>query len=135
MDIQVNRTSVCAADDSIMAMGRVFSIDDNDDLNDLIKTLTQHIDFAMICPKDQTKREIWHLQVGGKVIATTTGNIKKFGIEILDAQPLHIIFYKTKELYLKRDLQAMKAYESTKNQHKESDRIKKAIARHRAKGR
>jgi len=133
MDIRVDRTSVCAADDSIMAMGRMISIGASDDLNDLIHALTQHLDFAMICPHDQTKRAIWHLQVEGQTVATTIGNRQKFDINILDARPLHNIFYNSKELYLERDLQAMKAYEAKINQHKESDRIKKAIARNRAK--
>lgn len=135
MDIRVDRTSVCAADDSIMAMGRMLSISTSDDLNSLINTLRQHPDFAMISPTKKLDFEVWHLQVEGQIIATTTANNGQFDVDFIDSRQLHDIFSNSQELYLRRDLQAMKTYQTNLSQQKEKDRIKKAIARNRVKNR
>ena len=135
MDIRVDRTSVCAADDSIMAMGRMLSISTSDDLNSLINTLRQHPDFAMISPTKKLDFEVWHLQVEGQIIATTTANNGQFDVDFIDSRQLHDIFSNSQELYLRRDLQAMKTYQTNLSQQKEKYRIKKAIARNRVKNR
>ena len=133
MDIRVDRTSVCAADDSIMAMGRMISIGASDDLNSLINTLRQHPDFSLIDPTNKHVFEVWHLQVEDQKIATTTVSNGQFDINIIDSRQLIDIFSNSQELYLRRDVQAFKAYQTNLSQQKEKDRIQKAIDRNRAK--
>jgi len=133
MDIRVDRTSVCAADDSIMAMGRMISIGTSDDLNSLIDTLRQHPDFSLIDPTNKHAFEVWHLQVEDQKIATTTVSNGQFDIIIIDSRQLIDIFSNSQELYLRRDVQAIKAYQTQLSQQKEKNRIQKAIDRNRAK--
>ena len=63
MGIRIDRTAVCAADDCIMAMGRILSISDSDDLQSLINISRQHPDFSLIAPISKHDFEVWHLEV------------------------------------------------------------------------
>lgn len=131
MNIQVDRTSTCAADDALLATGRVLSINSDDNLTTLINKLKSHPDFALIAPQNKETIEVWHLQVEGQKIATTTAKNAQLNITVLDSRSLDKIFSHTQELYLKRDLNAINTYEYELSQEREKARIQKAINRNR----
>ena len=132
MEIKINRTSLCAADDSLMAMGRYFSINPHENLCDLIEKIKQHSDFSVLFPKNGIF-EIWHLQVQGIKVATVTSINNQIDIAIINQQQLGDIFSTSNSLYLKRDIDAIKTYQFQISKNKEKEKINKSIARNKTK--
>jgi hypothetical protein len=131
ISITVYRTSLGAADDAQVGMGCLFEFEPTMLLSEMVNNILSQEQFTVLRSKTSDWSEVWHFIKEGKVLATSISVDNSFDLKVLSEYSVGNIFSSGDELYIQRDVEAIKQRRVLFESNKAQDKIDKAIGRNR----